>query len=186
VFFERYQTHAFNEFGVPLNSRATVGKHSHENKRYRPFSLPFLAALYYGDDGKPSDFSTKLFDGALVTSPPLNERVGYFRWANVTTDRQPISDWTYTDSLSAAGFTNRYPQAPSFLLFKSPLRPVLGAMYAAKCKGHSGLTFSCSAATVPSILPVKKLNVDIFCEVARKTFDLDRFNLNLLITRRIL
>lgn len=88
-----YQSHVFNEFGVPLNSRATYTKDDW---------MTFLAALYYDENAKPSDFSNKLFDG-------------YYRWANLTTDRHPISDWTYTDSLGAAGFMNR---------------PVLGAMYA--------------------------------------------------------
>jgi hypothetical protein len=88
-----YQSHVLNEFGVPLNSRATYTKDDW---------MTFLAALYYDSTDKPSDFSNKLFDG-------------YFRWANVTTYRSPISDWTFTDSPRAAGFTNR---------------PVMGAMYA--------------------------------------------------------
>jgi hypothetical protein len=32
---------------------------------------------------------------------------GTLAWANATSDRSPLSDWTYTDSSAAAGFTAR-------------------------------------------------------------------------------
>lgn len=40
---------------------------------------------------------------------------GFFAWANTTTSREPISDWTNTNIPTAVGFT---------------ARPVYGAMYA--------------------------------------------------------
>ena len=50
----------------------------------------------------PSPFSNTLFHGL-------------FRFANETTSREPLSDWTNTDQPTAVGFSNR---------------PVYGAMYA--------------------------------------------------------
>ena len=42
----------------------------------------------------PSAFATTLFDGL-------------FRFANETTSREPLSDWTQTTSPAAVGFSNR-------------------------------------------------------------------------------
>ncbi len=66
--------------------------------------MTFLAATYFtpGAAPAPSPFSSALFDGL-------------FRYANETTSREALSDWTNTDSPSSVGFTNR---------------PVYGAMYA--------------------------------------------------------
>lgn len=66
--------------------------------------MTFMAATYYteGPNPQPSAFSNTLFDG-------------FFNWANATTSREPVSDWTETTSPQAVGFSNR---------------PVFGAMWA--------------------------------------------------------
>lgn len=68
--------------------------------------MTFLAATYYtdtpGQAPVPSPFSNTLFHGL-------------YTFANTTTSRVPLSDWTNTDEATAVGF-----QA----------RPVYGAMYA--------------------------------------------------------
>lgn len=89
------------KYGVPLNSRALFTKDDW---------MTFLAALYYEANEEadsegdliPSAFSNALFEG-------------FYLWANETTDRIALSDWTWTDRPQSAGFTNR---------------PVMGAMYA--------------------------------------------------------
>lgn len=58
------------------------------------------------------------FDNAPVPQPSAISATlltKFYTWANVTTSREPLSDWINTDSPTAVGFT---------------ARPVLGAMYA--------------------------------------------------------
>jgi hypothetical protein len=90
-----YVANQMQQFGLPLNSRALFTKDDW---------MTFLAATYYTNDTVPvpSAFSNMLFSG-------------FFNFANTTTSREPISDWTYTNVATAAGFT---------------ARPVFGAMYA--------------------------------------------------------
>lgn len=93
-----YEANAMHQYGLPLNSRKTFTKDDWQT---------FLAAYYYdnstaGAMPQPSAFSSTLFDSL-------------FRFANETTSRTPLSDWTNTDEATAVGFTNR---------------PVYGAMYA--------------------------------------------------------
>ena len=72
---------------VSLCSRKTYTKNDWE---------AMTAAFYYDSQSppRPSSLSTTLFKGT-------------FNWANATADRTPLSDWTYTDSLLAAGFKAR-------------------------------------------------------------------------------
>jgi len=90
-----YVANKMQQFGLPLNSRKLFTKDD--------WSV-FMAAYYYTSDATPapSPFSNTIF-GDL------------FSFANVTTTRSPLSDWTNTDTPTAAGFT---------------ARPVYGAMYA--------------------------------------------------------
>ena len=90
-----YAANQVQEYGLPLNSRALYTKDDW---------MTFLAATYYDNSTppQPSTFSNTLFDGL-------------FRWANETTSREAISDWTWTNGPTAVGFT---------------ARPVYGAMYA--------------------------------------------------------
>lgn len=90
-----YEANAMHQYGLPLNSRKTFTKDDWQT---------FLAAYYYDNSTmpQPSAFSSGLFDSL-------------FRFANETTSRVPLSDWTNTDEATAVGFTNR---------------PVYGAMYA--------------------------------------------------------
>lgn len=87
-----YHTNKLQEYGLPLNSRKLYTKDDW---------MTFLAATFY-DGAAPSAFSSALFER-------------FFAWANATTSRQPISDWTNTDSATAVGFG---------------ARPVYGAMWA--------------------------------------------------------
>jgi len=90
-----YTGEQMQQYGLPLNSRKLYTKDDW---------MTFLAATYFtkGAQPAPSAFSNLLFDGL-------------FRFANETTSREPLSDWTNTDAPTAVGFTNR---------------PVYGAMYA--------------------------------------------------------
>jgi len=93
-----YAARKLQKFGLPLNSRKNYTKDDW---------TVFLAATYYsaGEDGagpQPSAFSTTLFDR-------------FYAWANATSSRVPISDWSFTDQ----------PASPGFIA-----RPVYGAMYA--------------------------------------------------------
>jgi hypothetical protein len=90
-----YVANKLQEYGLPLNSRKLYTKDDW---------MTFLAATYFTADATPapSAFSTTLFHGL-------------FRYANETTSREALSDWTNTDVPSSVGFTNR---------------PVYGAMWA--------------------------------------------------------
>ena len=90
-----YAANVMQEYGLPLNSRKLYTKDDW---------MTFMAATFYDDASPPapSPFSAALFDGL-------------FRFANETTSREALSDWTNTDSPTAVGFVNR---------------PVYGAMYA--------------------------------------------------------
>ena len=90
-----YAANKMQKYGLPLNSRKLYTKDDWQT---------FLAAAYYDDASPPapSAFSTSLISGI-------------YHWADDTTSRVPLSDWTNTDSPTMAGF-----QA----------RPVYGAMYA--------------------------------------------------------
>ena len=96
-----YHAEKLQEFGLPLNSRKLYTKDDW---------MTFLAATFYDDasPAQPSTFSTALFEK-------------FFAWANSTTSRQPISDWTNTDSATAVGFG---------------ARPVYGAMWAPMLVHH--------------------------------------------------
>ena len=97
-----YAANKMQTYGLPLNSRKLYTKDDW---------MTFLSALYYtpGAAATPSAFSTSLFDGL-------------YRWANETTSREALSDWTNTDAPTAVGFTNR---------------PVYGAMYAPVLVTHA-------------------------------------------------
>lgn len=99
-----YAANKLQKYGLPLNSRKLYTKDDW---------MTFLAATYYtrSETPVPSNFSTTLFQGL-------------FHWANDTTSRVPLSDWTNTDSPTAVGFTNR---------------PVYGAMYAPLLVTQSGV-----------------------------------------------
>jgi hypothetical protein len=90
-----YMHNKLQEYGLPLNSRKLYTKDDW---------MTFLAATFYTDEEhpQPSAFSAELFNR-------------FYAWANTTTGRTPLSDWTNTDSPSSVGFT---------------ARPVYGAMYA--------------------------------------------------------
>lgn len=88
-----YQANKLENYGLPLNSRKLFTKDDW---------MTFLSATYFDATNKPSNFSNVLFDGL-------------FRFANETSSREALSDWTNTDSNTAVGFT---------------ARPVYGAMYA--------------------------------------------------------
>jgi hypothetical protein len=90
-----YLANQLGEYGLPLNSRKLYTKDDWAT---------FLAATFYtpGPAPQPSALSSALFDAL-------------YRWANATTDRDPLSDWTNTDAPTAAGFL---------------ARPVYGAMWA--------------------------------------------------------
>jgi Domain of unknown function (DUF1793) len=90
-----YMANKMQEYGLPLNSRKLYTKDDWQT---------FLAATYYtpGPSPQPSAFSNALFHAL-------------FRFANETTSRNVLSDWTNTDSPTSVGFENR---------------PVYGAMYA--------------------------------------------------------
>ncbi len=90
-----YAANKLEMYGLPLNSRKLYTKDDW---------MTFMAATYFtpGPNPVPSPFSTALFNGL-------------FRFANETTSREPLSDWTNTDSPTAVGFVNR---------------PVYGAMWA--------------------------------------------------------
>ena len=90
-----YAANKMQQYGLPLNSRKLYTKDDW---------MTFLAATYYTHDAAPapSAFSNALFNGL-------------FRFANETTSREALSDWTNTDSPTAVGFVNR---------------PVYGAMWA--------------------------------------------------------
>jgi len=90
-----YMANKLNEYGLPLNSRKTYTKDDWQT---------FLAATFFTSDSPPapSAFSTALFDR-------------FFLWANVTTSRDPISDWIETVAPNAIGFE---------------ARPVMGALWA--------------------------------------------------------
>lgn len=90
-----YSANVMQRYGLPLNSRALYTKDDW---------MTFTAAMYYtnGSTPQPSAFSQTLFDGL-------------FRFANETTSREPLSDWTNTNQPTAVGFL---------------ARPVYGAMYA--------------------------------------------------------
>ena len=96
-----YNDKKLAEFGLPLNSRKLYTKDDW---------MTFLAATFYDDatPAQPSAFSATLFER-------------FYAWANVTSSRQPISDWTNTDSATAAGFG---------------ARPVYGAMWAPMLVSH--------------------------------------------------
>lgn len=94
-FYAAFQMH---EFGLPLNSRATYTKDDW---------MTFMAATFYtmGTSVKspqPSQLSLDLFEKL-------------YNFANQTTSRVPLSDWTNTEQATFVGF-----QA----------RPVYGAMWA--------------------------------------------------------
>jgi hypothetical protein len=90
-----YAANVMQTYGLPLNSRKLYTKDDW---------MTFMAATFYDDASPPAPtpFSIALFHG-------------FYRWANETTGRFPISDWTNTDSPTSVGFSNR---------------PVYGAMYA--------------------------------------------------------
>jgi hypothetical protein len=90
-----YTKNQLHKYGLPLNSRKTFTKDDW---------MTFLAAYYFDNSAtpQPSAFSNTLLHGL-------------FTFANETTSRTPLSDWTNTDEATAVGFT---------------ARPVYGAMYA--------------------------------------------------------
>jgi len=93
-----YAANQLQRYGLPLNSRKLYTKDDWQT---------FLAATYFdagspGVDPAPSAFSTALFDKL-------------YTFANETTSRVPLSDWTNTDAPTSVGFS---------------ARPVYGAMYA--------------------------------------------------------
>ena len=88
-----YAANKLETYGLPLNSRKLYTKDDW---------MTFLAATFYDASSQPSAFSSTLFSK-------------HYAFANVTTSRDPLSDWTNTDAPTAVGF-----QA----------RPVYGAMYA--------------------------------------------------------
>lgn len=96
-----YEAKKLNEFGLPLNSRKLYTKDDW---------MTFMAATFYNDEPEP---------GPSALSATLFER--FYAWSNVTTSRQPISDWTNTDSPTAVGFG---------------ARPVYGAMWAPMLVRH--------------------------------------------------
>ena len=89
-----YSTYKLDTYGLPLNSRKMYTKDDWQT---------FLAAFYYdtATPPQPSAFSTTLFNKLYTL-------------ANVTTSREPLSDWTSTGTPTAVGFS---------------ARPVYGAMY---------------------------------------------------------
>lgn len=108
-----YMANKMQKYGLPLNSRKLYTKDDW---------MMFLAATYYTRTAPvaPSAFTTALFQGL-------------FNWANETTSRVPLSDWTNTDSPSSVGFVNR---------------PVYGAMYAPLLVVQAGA----APSTDPSIV----------------------------------
>ena len=82
-----YAANKLEPYGLPLNSRKLYTKDDWQT---------FLAATFYDDQTppQPSAFSATLFDK-------------FYLWANTTTSRDPISDWTNTDQPTAAGFMVR-------------------------------------------------------------------------------
>jgi len=90
-----YAANKMQRYGLPLNSRKLYTKDDWQT---------FLASFYFDDSTPPvpSAFSTALLSGL-------------YHFANETTSREALSDWTNTDSPTAVGFT---------------ARPVYGAMYA--------------------------------------------------------
>lgn len=97
-----YDANKLQMYGLPLNSRKLYTKNDW---------MTFLSASFYTNDAAPvpSSFSNKLFDGL-------------YRFANETTSREALSDWTNTDEPTSVGFTNR---------------PVYGAMYAPVLVTHA-------------------------------------------------
>jgi hypothetical protein len=90
-----YSSNVMNEFGIPLNSRKTYTKDDW---------MTFLAATYYTPEPYPSP---------STFSATLHSKL--FNWANLTTGRNPFSDWISTTSPDAVGFE---------------ARPVMGALWA--------------------------------------------------------
>ena len=90
-----YEANVMGVYGVPLNSRKSYTKDDW---------MTFLAATFYDSSPVPQPSS--------ISASLLSK---FYNWANVTTSREPLSDWINTDQATAVGFT---------------ARPVLGAMYA--------------------------------------------------------
>lgn len=109
-----YVANKMEVYGLPLNSRKLYTKDDW---------MTFLAATYFTADAtpKPSDFSTALFHGL-------------FRYANETTSREALSDWTNTDSPSSVGFTNR----PVYGAMWSPMLVAQGASLGLGASGNPG------------------------------------------------
>jgi hypothetical protein len=123
-----YQANVMQPYGLPLNSRKLYTKDDW---------MTFTSALYYTDapTPQPSTFSLALFDG-------------FFRWANETVSRVPLSDWTNTNIVppTAAGFQNR---------------PVLGALYAPILVAQVMVYIAC----IHSFTPIVKV-FSITCTLA--------------------
>jgi Domain of unknown function (DUF1793) len=112
-----YAKYQMNPYGIPLNSRKTFTKLDW---------MTFLAATYYNADGTPSQFSSDLFSSL-------------FAFANETSSRVPLSDWTNTIGTDPTG-----PTAVGFMA-----RPVFGAMWAPVLiseMGSAGSSFEAAAA----------------------------------------
>jgi hypothetical protein len=120
------------QYGLPLNSRKLYTKDDW---------MTFLAATFYTNDTVPvpSAFSNQLFDG-------------FYRWANETTSRVPVSDWTNTDSATMAGF-----QA----------RPVFGAMWAPVLVAQ-GPQLGLGAPENPAVMHANKVFRETHERIARE------------------
>ena len=133
-----YAANKMQQYGLPLNSRklytkddwmtflaATCALQCHRVRaraRARApwgpfFFLPQACSLTsFPPPPTPPKLPDFTHDANPVPSPFSNSLFnGLFRFANETTSREPLSDWTNTDSPTAVGFSNR---------------PVYGAMYA--------------------------------------------------------
>lgn len=124
-----YVANKLELYGLPLNSRKLYTKDDW---------MTFLAATYFthGAQPAPSDFSNTLF-------------TGLYNFANSTTSREALSDWTSVVDPTAVGFTNR---------------PVYGAMFAPMLVAQSA-TLGLGAAGNPndaSLTRARKIFADVW------------------------